>query len=235
MTIEKVIKYCLQYLEMDTETNVMSTSIEELAENDTFAEYVNNIENSLFMGLTRYSSSDLLPVKIYDFEKDVYSAELVEEKNNKKPLAHRIKEVFATDSRGNIVPNIEYYVIGNNVRIKKPNSSYTYSVIYYPTIHDLEFYLPVDSDDIYSIELNDLGITDEMAINLKYFVYSDLKLEENPNVANINKNYFETYLDSLKRTQVSFNQTEIVNRVNYDTYCDEAYECNIEWSEIYGD
>lgn len=258
MTIDKLIKYCLQYLELDTETDVMHTSIYELAENDTFVEYINNIENSLYMGLTRYSSSNLLPVDIYEFDEDVYSKELIEEKTQipkrdangnleydingkiayrpvKKPLANKIKEVFATDKDGNIHTNIEYYIIGNTVKIKRPNKNYRYSVIYYPRIHELEFYLNIDEEDIYNIELNNLGVTDEMAINLKYFVYSDLKLEENPSIANVNKNYFESYLESLRNTQVSFNQTELVNRANFDVYSDDADTYNAEWRDVYGD
>jgi hypothetical protein len=257
MTIDKLIKYCLQYLELDTETNVMNTSVYELAENDTFVEYMNNIENSLLMGLTRYASSNLLPVKIFAFDEGVYSADLVDTRNIPKresngdlkyktsgeidykkvtkPLANKIKEVFAINSNGDIISNIEYYVIGNNVRIKKPRKDYQYNVIYYPAIHDFDFYLSVEDTNIYDIELSDLGVTDEMAINLKYFVYSDLKLEENPNLANINKNYFETYLASLERIQVSFNQTELVNRANVDVYGDEVIVNNREWSDIYGD
>ena len=55
-----------------------------------------------------------------------------------------------------------------------------------------------------------------MAINLKYFVYSDLKIEDNPNVANINKNYFESYLDQLKTEEISYTQS------NFET---------IDWGE----
>lgn len=257
MTIDKLIKYCLQYLELDTETDVMHTSISELAENDTFAEYMNNIENTLFMGLTRYSSSNLLPIKIYEFGEGQTSAELVVEREIPrresngdlkyetngsvsyrkvtKPLAHSIKEVFATDKQGNIISNIEYYIIGNTVKIKKPKNNYQYNVIYYPAIHDFDFYLNVDDVNIYDIELNDLGVTDEMAINLKYFVYSDLKLEENPNIANINKNYFETYLTSLERKQVSFNQTNLVDRTNIDVYSEESVGFGKDWRDVYGD
>jgi hypothetical protein len=244
-------------MELDAETDVMHTSIYDLAKNDTFVEYINNIENSLFMGLTRYASSNLLPVKIYAFDEGVYSADLVESKELPKlesdgtfktnvrgeieyktvtkPLAHKIKEVFAENSNGDIISNIEYFVIGNNVRIRKPKQDYKYFVIYYPMIHDFDFYLENSDDNIYDIELDELGITDEMAINLKYFVFSDLKLEENPNVANINKNYFETYLSDLQRTQVSFNQTELVNRANVDVYSDDAVAYDRDWRDVYGD
>lgn len=257
MTIDKLIKYCLQYMELDAETDVMHTSIYDLAENDTFVEYINNIENSLFMGLTRYAASDVLPVKIYKLGQGERTATLVEEasipykesdgtfktdldgnvmyRKVNKPLAHKIKEVYAINADGDIMPNIEYYVIGYDVIIKKPKKDYSYCIVYHPMIHEFDYYLSIDDVDIYDIELSELGVTDEMAINLKYFVYSDLKLEENPNVANINKNYFETYLTSLESKQVTFNQTEIVNRANFDVYSDETVTYSKEWRDVYGD
>jgi hypothetical protein len=257
MTIEKLIKYCIQYLELDAESDVTRLTMDELAENSTFSEYVNNIENSIYMGLTRYSSSNVLPVKLLELARGIYNVDLVEEKtlvkkhpngdivydyNNApvnitkvKPIANKIVDVFATDEEDNIITNIEYYVIGDKVRIKKPNANLRYSVIYHPKINELEFYLEGSNSNIYDIELNDLGVTDEMAINLKYFVYSDLKLEENATVANINKNYFETYLESLKMNKVAFNQNEMTNRANYDSCSDDAVTYGREWRDVYGD
>lgn len=256
MTIEKLIKYCLQYLELDTETDVMTASMTDLSGNDTFVEYINNIENALFMGLTRYSTANVLPVRMKRLEGGGF-VEFIETrflpiKNSdgtfvyettgeiskravSKPLAHKIKEIFAINEKDILISNIEYYLIGNNIRIKKYNPNYEYYVVYYPAIHDLSFYLEKPDDNIYDIELDDLGITDEMAINLKYFVYSDLKLEENPNLATANKNVFETYLSGLQRNQVVFNQTEMLNRTNLDYESDVTSELSTEWRDIYGD
>lgn len=251
MTIEKLIKYCLQYLEQGSETDIMRTDINYLLEDDTFAEYTKNIEHSIYMGLTRYASSNLLKIAEYEVSKEDGSIiHLVEEKNVKmtnssgstitrkvtKPRFHKIKEIYAENSKGEIVPSVEYFVIGNKVKIKNFKESYKYYILYYPTIHDLDFYLESESDSIYNIELSELGVTDEMAINLKYHVYSELKLEENPSVANVNKNYFETYLSSLDTIQVFINQTELVNGMNPDVQS-ESYSSGYgrDWSDIYGD
>ena len=60
-----------------------------------------------------------------------------------------------------------------------------------------------------------------MAINLKYLVYSDMKLEESASIANANKNYFESYLNEMQAVQVQNNQVEIITRDWGDTYGDE--------------
>lgn len=256
MTIEKLIKYCVQYLEQGSEIDIMSSSISDLKEDDTFSEYITNIEHSIYMALTRYASSNVLILAEEMFPKDsntiilskteplpARNADMTIIKNSKgeivykdvtKMLYHKIKEVYAETQEGKILPSVDYYVIGSKIKIKNYNPNYNYYVLYHPTINDLEFYLSIEDMNIYGIELNKLGVTDEMAINIKYFVYSELKLEENANLANVNKNYFETYLSTLEENQVQNNQTEIINRTSPDSYSDSV-TYNKEWRDIYGD
>lgn len=253
MTIEKLIKYCLQYLEQGSETDIMHTDIYELAEDDTFAEYMKNIEHAIYMGLTRYASSNVLKIAEYEVSKGESIIHLIEEKTLpkrnvdgtiiegetkliKRPLFHKIKEIYAETSNGKMLPSVEYFVIGNKIKIKNYNEKYKYFIIYYPTINEFEFYMDETMSDIYDIELSDLGVTDEMAINLKYLIYSELKLEENPNLANVNKNYFETYLSSLDTTQVFTNQTSNFDRTRPDVEADVySSDYSSEWRDVYGD
>ena len=252
MTIDKLIKYCLQYLEQGSETAIMQTDIYDLLDDDTFAEYTKNIEHSIYMGLTRYSSSNLLKIAEYEVSEPNGVINLIKEeklpkrnldgsviagetKTVKRPLFHKIKEIYAETKSGDLLPNVEYFVIGNKVKIKNFNSNYKYYILYYPMISDLEFYMETTDKDIYNIELSNLGVTDEMAINLKYLVYSELKMEENPNLANINKNYFETYLSSLEATQVFNNQINLVDTTRPDVESDVYAGYSREWSDIYGD
>lgn len=221
MTIEKLAKYCLQALEQDTDTDVMLASIDELENIDTFAEYIKNMEHSIYMGLVRFATSLILPIQEVLMEKGINTLEMTKTLSSgvKKRYFHQIKEVYATDDLGNITKtNVSYYVIGDKVIIKDFNKDLNYHVIYHPTINELKDYS--SSNYIWGIELNDLGVPDEMAINIKFLVYSDMKLEENPNVANINKNYFESYLQEMKTTQV-FNVQNIV--------------ITNDWSDKYGD
>jgi hypothetical protein len=256
MTIEKLIKYCVQYLEQGSDVDIMSSTVAELGQDDTFSEYINNIEHSIYMALTRYASSNVLMLQEEKFADEENTLSLVKEfslpRRNadlsvirdsdgkvvykdaiKMPIYHKIKEVYAETNSGEILPSVEYYVIAGKIKIKKYNPKYKYYVLYYPNVNDFEFYLKEDDINIYNIELSDLGVTDEMAINIKYFVYSELKLEENPNLANVNKNYFETYLSSLEEIQVANIQTELSGKRSADIYSDDV-TYDKEWSDIYG-
>jgi hypothetical protein len=216
MTIEKLAKLCLQFLEQDAETDVMNTSISELENDDTFAEYLINMEHSIYMGLVRYATSKILPLQEVSIPEGKNTHKM--EDDAKRRLFHAIKEVYAEDENGCIVSNIPYYVIGKKIVLKEYNKDYLYNVIYYPTINDLSTYATTGS--IWDIDLEELGVPDEMAINLKYMVYSDMKTEESPSMANQCKNIFENYLDAMSTTQIMNNQTEYISS---------------DWGDMYGD
>lgn len=216
MTIKRLIQYCLQYLEPDIDSKILEEDIESLKENDSFAEYINNIEHSIYMGLTRYAASNVLPLK--ELQLTQRETKVVSNING-LPLIHKIKELYAENEEE--IVNVSYFYVANKIKIKNFNEDYKYFLIYHPTINDLDSYIKSKNlDTIYDLELNNLNgevsVPDEMAINLKYFVYSDLKIEDNPNVANINKNYFESYLDQLKTEEISYTQS------NFET---------IDWGE----
>lgn len=216
MKISKLAQLCLQFLEQDAETNVVVTDINELQNDDTFAEYLINMEHSIYMGLVRYATSRILPLKEISFEKGTNRLRVVD--NAGRRLFHAIKEVYAEDKDGNISSNIPYYIIGDKVVLKSFNKDLTYNVIYYPTINELSTY--TDETSIWNIDLyEELGVPDEMAINIKYLVYSDMKVEESPNMANQCKNIFESYLEQMATNQV------VNNQVEYTTF---------DWSDTYG-
>ena len=109
MTIEKLIKYCLQYLEQGSETDIMQSTIYELADDDTFAEYMRNIEHSIYMGLTRYASFNALKIAEYEVSKGESIIHLTETKTRpetgkqvKKRMFHKIKEIYAENENGDI-------------------------------------------------------------------------------------------------------------------------------------
>lgn len=208
MTIETLAKHCLQFLEQDSEINVMEESINDLINNDMFSEYLNNIETSIYSGLLRFATSKILPLQEISFEKGINTLDMTE-KVSKKRLFHKIQDVYGEDNNGNIILGVKYVIIGNKIKLLNMEKGITYKVVYNPTIHELRYY----NEDIFKIELNDLGIPDEMAEFVKYFVYSDMKMEENPSVASLNKNIFEAYLSQCEINQISYNQVELDNDV----------------------
>lgn len=257
MTLEKLKKYCLQYLEQADDIDVMNEDIETLKENDIFAEYLKNIDHSILMGLVRYATSLILPLCEKEITQNPFY--LTEDGTmSGRPLYHKIKEIYAIDEEGNMLPNVKYVVVGKKIFIKpkyyydvdsssearnasnaldlslgeinKTEKNYTYYVLYYPAIYELDNYVGADktqgvtdiNDLDLALDLNGFGlnIPDDMAINIKYLVYSDMKLEESASLANINKNYFESYLNEMQTNQVQNNQVEIITR---------------DWGDMYGD
>lgn len=220
----------MQYLEQTDDQDVMETELVDLEEDDTFKEYLLNIDHSIYMGLVRYATSMILPLCELEITSSPFY--LTEDATSTgQTLFHKIKEIYAVGSLGEIIPNIPYTIIGKKIYVRGYSTDFTYFVVYYPTIHDLEHYISdsmnvQDVDDIDDLDLAEdlngfgLNVPDEMAINIKYLVYSDLKVEENPDVANINKNYFESYLSETARNQVFTNQVEIITR---------------GWGDVYGD
>lgn len=204
MTIETLIKHCLQYLEQDAETEVMESSIDELKENDTFKEYLYNIHHSIYMGLVRYVTSKIVPLKEFEIPALSSVGELVKSGTTER-LFHEIKDVYGIDEKGNLLSNVPYLIVGYKVILRKVQPGVKYYVLYYPTINDFS-----NRANYYRLDLqNEFGIPDEMAINIKYLVYSDMKMEENPNVANINRNYFENYLSEMQTRQINNNQVNV--------------------------
>ena len=87
MTIQRLIQYCLQYLEPDIDSKILEEDIESLKENDSFAEYINNIEHSIYMGLTRYAASNVLPLKELQLNKNT-----IEIAGRKKSTSIKLKK-----------------------------------------------------------------------------------------------------------------------------------------------
>ena len=248
MTIEKLIQLSLQYLEVDSELNTTEIRIDELKENDTFSEYINNIETSIYMGISRYASSLVLPIQELELKQKVTmlnftnayvknaETHLPRDLNTKEKIFTRIKEVYALDEEFNVIHNLPYTLIGTKLILKHYEPNYKYYVVYYPNVMYLDNYRDKDQD-VYDIDLSYLKIVDEilgevyvvipdeMAINLKYMIYSEIKMEDNPSIANINKNYFETYLNECKNDAQSQHYQEEIVGIDYgDRYGEEGKE-----------
>lgn len=244
MTLEKLKKYCLQYLEQSDDIDIMEQELTELEENDIFAEYLLNIDHSIYMGLVRYSTSLILPV----CEKEITSNNFYLTEDGTATgyrLFHKIKEMYAVDNNGNLIPNVKYTFIGNKGFIREYRSDLTYYCVYHPIIYELNHYVGAEKsqgvtnedelDLAVDLNGNGLNIPDDMAINLKYLVYSDMKLEESSSIANANKNYFESYLNEMQSVQVQNNQVEILTRDWGDIYGDDGNgNINYEFEAVFG-
>lgn len=216
MTILKLTQYILQYCEQSPDMNVTEETLDELLDDDTLSEYMNNVSHCIYAGLVRFAESGVLPYQEEDFTSDSNIVNLI----NK---AHRIVEVYGYNSNGNLV-NVKYHVTGKKVRLLNRQSDCTYTIVYAPMINDLSTYLTKDITTIWDIDLEELGVPDELAILIKYLAYSELKIEDNADMANQNKNYFETYLSEAVTKQIHNNQTQVKYYENSDIYGSEESE-----------
>lgn len=223
MKVLQLTKYILQYVEQSPDMNVMDETLEELQEDDTLAEYMNNIQHCIYTGLVRFAESGVLPIKEEEFTSDSNSLDLM----NK---AHKVVTVYGYDNNGDLLKDVKYLLVGKKVKILNKKSNYTYSAIYQPMIKDLDTYVDGETyESVWDIELSDLGVPDELAILIKYLAYSELKIEDNADMANQNKNYFESYLNEAITKQIHNNQVDIkVYDETADLYGDynllDAYE-----------
>lgn len=245
MTFETLIKLSLQYLEVDADMNTSEYNIEDLLANDTFAEYIKNIENSVYSGIARYVSSNVLPIQEIELQQKVTVLELgnitiqndsdnsVRSLTVKERIFNKVKEVYCLDENSNVIHNVPYTLIGSKLILKEYRDNYTYYVVYYPNVMYIENYRD-DTQTKYDIELSMLkvvdsvlgnvyvSIPDTMAINIKYMIYSEAKLEENASVSITNKNMFESYLQECKNQVETFNYQTEYRGVEYeDSYADD--------------
>lgn len=224
MTIERLILLSLQYLEKDSDINVTEMTFADIENNDLFSEYLKNMEHTVQMGLMRLSTSLVLPIQEYEISGEALLT------NNRRidlklatgeSIAHKIAHVYKIDNNNNLNGNIAYNIIGSKILVKdKVLPTDTYIVTYHPRMFDLERYRG-ENEHFYDINLANLTINDtnlgqvkinvpdEMATMIKYFIYSDLKMEDEPKLATINKNYFESYLSDNATIQVVAHETNV--------------------------
>lgn len=252
MKLSKLEALCLQFLEMDSDTNTAneedSDGISSLQNNDTFSEYLNNFEHTIFMALTRFSQANILPVQEIELKSKITNLRLSnvsvqnETNNNIKTyttsqkIYNKIHSVYSIDSAENI-RLAQYTLIGTKLILDNYNKNLKYYCVYYPSLMYLDNYADGSQTNV-DIELTDLKVTDsvlgeinvcipdDMAIMTKYMVYSEMKLEENANVATSQKNIFESYITEAQTIQVEARQKEIIG-INYgDTYEEDSKNSN---------
>lgn len=225
MTILELTQYCLQYVEQSPDMNVKDKTLDELLEDDTLAEYMNNIEHCIYTGVVRFAESGVLPVQEVEFSSDNNVVDL----NTK---AHKILTIYGYDSNGNLLQDVKYLLIGKKVKLLYRQKGFSYYAVYQPMINDFASYLDDTTTSVWDIDLEDLGVPDELAILIKYLAYSELKIEDNADMANQNKNYFESYLNEAISKQIHNNQVDIKTYNTeedlygdynlLDTYADES-------------
>ena len=244
MKLSKLEALCLQFLEMDSDTNTAneedSEGISSLQTNDTFSEYLNNFEHSIFIAFSRFSKANILPIQEIELKSKITNLKLtkVSVKNDdadntktyttNQKIFNKIHAVYALDTNEKVIHNVPFTLIGTKLILDNYNSKYSYFCIYHPALMYLDNYADGSQENT-DIELSELKVTDEvlgeivvsipddMAIMAKYMVYSEMKLEENASVAIVQKNVFESYIENAKTILVERYQGEITG-IDYGDY-----------------
>lgn len=238
MTVETLIKLALQYLEVDSDINTSEYELEDIKASDTFTEYLNNVETAIYSGISRYAASLVLPLQEIKLNNKVTILEfnnptvLNDETHTsrtiktKEKIFKKIKEVYALTDTARVIHNVEYTLIGSKIIINNFREDYNYYVVYHPNVMYFDNYRD-NTETKYDVELSYMKLTDsalgevyvnipdEMAINIKYLVYAELKLEDYTSVANANRNYFEAYLDAEINNAQTQNYQDEINGIDY--------------------
>ena len=133
MKLEKLIQLTLQYLEVDSELNTTEYSVNDLKKSDTFTEYLNNLEHTIYTGIARLAESEILPIQEIQLSQaatnlkftsfsvkndDTHTSRTI---TTSEKIFRRIKEVYALDTNSKVVHNIPYTLIGSKLIISNFN------------------------------------------------------------------------------------------------------------------
>lgn len=197
-----------------TDEEMYVDMIKEYESNVNYSYYFLNMLPSINSAISRIVQELVLPIKkgtisaseYYDENKYTVQISL----NSVITDIYKIKHIEYEDQYGNR-SRINYRIMGNYLDInKKQNGSYV--VYYYPRINLLETYTNLyDSttlDGVNQLELNDLGINDNLASIIPLYVKGDLLEHDKPSEAIIAKNTFDQYLQSFEQEELDATNTD---------------------------
>ena len=225
VTIEDVKKESLKLLGATLSDDISSQSIPALIEkDDTYAQYLLNMDESINRALTRIVNEGKLPEKTFSI---VYSEEnqdgVVVNGSNMfitlEKCASDFRELIKIDfvtSRGDIVRDVEYGILGEEILLPciKEGERYVFSYKYAPPMVSPLMPLSEKARKWQEVDMslgdggnygagaynkNTLGIPDELANIIPKFVFGELYLHDDPTVAMYQgTNQFEAYLADYK-------------------------------------
>ena len=225
VTIEDVKKASLQLLGATLSDDIASASIPALIEkDDTYAQYLLNMDESINRAITRIINAGVLPDKSYFLP---YAEEYAEGSGvsiNRYYMAvslescvkdfHTLVKVDLWKSAGTIINDIDYGVSGEDILLPllKARETYHFHYKYKPARispfmelsesakawRDEELALGETGEGAYN--KNVLEIPDDLANIIPKFVFGELYMNDEPNVAMYQGiNQFEAYLSDYKK------------------------------------
>lgn len=219
VTIEQVKKESLKRLGVVLSDNIDSATIPELIEKeDTYAQYLRNMDEPINAAIKRMVNEDVLPMKTFTLQFAEEYPEGISINNRVMfvnvedviPDIHEVKSVDYITARGDICADLDYGVVGENELILpalKDGESYKIHYSYIPQKVSPFMSLSVAAQAWKEKNIeeggtgegaynkNILDIPDELANIIQYFVFGELYMHDEPTVAMYQgTNRFEAYL-----------------------------------------
>lgn len=173
--------------------------------NEDYSQYLNNFIGSFNGAISRGIITKIIPYKSFFItfdESNVKNKTIKTDTREKANDIYEIEQVFYIDERGKY-KNTQFQLIGNYIILDGvKNVNCKYEVVYSPTIRIVE-------DDENNLELTDLGISNEFANAIKYYIKADLYEQDDATLAVNSRNIFENYISVHSQKGLKTVQTEI--------------------------
>lgn len=217
-TIEMIKKAALQLLGVTLSDDISGLSIPELIEkDDTYAQYLVNMDVSINRAITRMVHVDKLPYKSFTvpYSEEYGNGITVSGNSMIIPSSaisglRELKRVEFIDSWGYVIPDVDYGVIGEGDIVLEPlRKNEKFVFIYSHTPSPVSSIMPLSEaakawrdseikaggtgDGAYN--KNVLDIPDELASIIPEYVFGELYIHDEPTIAMYHgKNVFEALL-----------------------------------------
>ena len=233
-TIEEIKKATLQLLGATLSDDIYGATIPQLIEkDDTYAQYLINMDESINRAIKRMVQKDVLPLKTHrlDYAEEygdgvsIVGRNLVVSVDMLIDGYRELKRVDWLDRHGNIIQDVEYGVLGDDILLEtlKDGESYCFIYSYIPLSispimalskeakawKDEQVKLGETGEGAYN--KNVLDIPDDLASIIPKFVFGELYMHDEPSIAMYQGiNPFEAYLSEYKPSE-NVNNNKIKN------------------------
>lgn len=197
-----------------SDTEVIAENITSIYEKDTgYSFYFLNMLNSMNSAITRIVQACILPLKRIEVEcSEVYQENKKRASISLKEYAtdiYKIKLIEYEDADGNS-NKINYRNIGGYLDIVNCKEG-KYVIYYHPRVNTLESYFQKKQDelkDINELDLNEIGLDDNVLSIIPYYVKADLLEHDKPSEAVLARNLFEQYLSNFETPEIEIQEKQ---------------------------
>lgn len=227
-TIEDIKRAALQLLGANLSDDLFGQSIPELIEkDDTYAQYLVNMDESINRAIKRIVQKGILPDKNYTLAfAESYPDGIAVNGGNMVVCIEKLidgfrelKRVDLLDRRGNFYQDVDYGVLGDEILLKvlQDGERYVFTYSYEPATispfmdlsQEAQKWKGPDNTGEGAYNKNVLDIPDDLASIIPKFVFGELYMHDEPSVAMYQGiNPFEAYLadykppESVKNNQI---------------------------------